>query len=98
MALDNPQKTLPEKCRYDLILCTAKQNTSHFEVKGRQFKGGKYAVFTIPHTTKEVQQFWSNLDMHINVNKLSLRNQPIIERFKEEKGVDKFCDVLIPIQ
>ena len=98
MALDNPQQTPPEECRYDLILCISNQDQSNSEVKVRQFKGGNYAVFTIPHTTEEVQQFWADLGKHITQNKLNLRDEPIIERFKEEEGLDKFCDFLIPIQ
>lgn len=98
IALDNPDQTPPEECRYDLVLCTSTQNTFNSEVKVRQFKGGKYAVFNIPHTTEEVQQFWANLGKHITQNNLNLRDEPVIERFKEEEGLDQFCDFLIPIQ
>lgn len=99
IALDNPQTTPPNNCRYDLLLCTHEgSNFNSDEVKIGIFEGGKYAVFTILHTTKAVQKFWSEIDSHIIKNKLVTRDKPIIERFKEDEGLDKYCQFLIPIQ
>ena len=98
IALDNPQVTPPEECRYDVILCVCNEINTNSKVRRGQFTGGKYAVFTIPHTTEAVQQFWGTLGQTIMENKLNVRDEPIIERFKEEEGQDYFCDFLIPIQ
>ncbi len=100
IALDNPQETSPEACRYDLVLCVSNQQTfnSSTEVKTTQFEGGTYAVFTIPHTTESVQQFWQGLSDIIAQNQLHLLDKPIIERFKEEEGIDNYCEFLLPVR
>lgn len=100
IALDNPKETSPEACRYDLVLCVSNQQrfTSSTEVKVAQFEGGTYAVFTIPHTTESVQQFWQGLSDIIAQNQLHLLDKPIIERFKEEEGIDNYCEFLLPVK
>lgn len=95
IALDNPANTLPEDCRYDLILCVSNRKKFNSEVTMGQFEGGKYAVFVIPHTKEAVQQFWANLENNSDINKLRVRERPIIERFKEEEGT---CEFLIPVE
>jgi len=95
VALDNPEYTATEECRYDVILCVPNNKKYISEVKLGQFEGGKYAVFTIPHTKEAVQKFWTNLENNINQNKLNVLEKPIIERFREENGV---CEFLVPIK
>lgn len=97
IALDNPQETLPEKCRYDVLLCVPNRKKFSLGIKKGVFEGGKYAVFTILHTTEAVQHFWMNIEEHIKNTNLSMRDKPIIERFKEEEGLDKYCEFLVPI-
>ena len=53
--------------------------------------------FALPHTTKDVKDFYSNLPNIIDNNNLRVKNEPILERYKEEDGKDKYCEVLIPI-
>lgn len=94
IALDDPSNIPSEKCRYDLILCVPNHRKYHSEGTIGQFKGGKYAVFTVPHTKEAVQEFWANLENIRRQIKLKLRESPIIERFKEEAGL---CEFLVPI-
>lgn len=97
IAQDNPQVIPPEKCRYDLVLPTDEDFREDNKVKTGYLKGGKYAVFTVKHTTEAVQQFWSKLPEYIRKNDLTIREEPIIERYKEEEGQDKNCEFLVPI-
>ncbi|MFB1051261.1 GyrI-like domain-containing protein [Paraliobacillus sp. JSM ZJ581] len=53
---------------------------------------------TVRHTTEAVQQFWNKLTEYIRENDLTLREEPVIERYKEEVGEDKACEFLIPIK
>lgn len=98
IAQDNPEIIPPEKCRYDLVLITDEDFSQDNKVKTGYFRGGKYAVFTVRHTTEAVQQFWKELPEYIRENDLNICEEPIIERYKEEEGEDKICEFLIPIK
>ena len=95
IALDNPKEILPQNCRYDVTLYVTSNRKFTSGVKTRRFEGGNYVVFTIPHTTKSVQNFWGNLNHTIKKHQLRVREEPIIERFKKENG---YCEFLLPIQ
>lgn len=95
VALDNPEQMPSEECRYDLILFVPNHDNFDSKLKKGKFKEGKYAVFTIPHTTESVQHFWMNVEHIVNENGLRLSEKPIIERFKEDKGN---CEFLVPIK
>ncbi|MER3125779.1 GyrI-like domain-containing protein [Bacillus pumilus] len=92
---DDPARTLPEKCRYDLMIMTNRDFSSNDQmVHTGYFEGGKYAVFTVTHTTEKVNLFWSQLPQMIQNNELNIRQAPIMERYREEEGV---CEFLLPI-
>ncbi|MCT2014994.1 GyrI-like domain-containing protein [Staphylococcus capitis] len=86
-----------ESCRYDLVLKIDEDVKINDFINSRSFTGGKYVVFALPHTTKDVKDFYSNLPNIIDNNNLRVKNEPILERYKEEEGKDKYCEVLIPI-
>ncbi|MEK5133684.1 GyrI-like domain-containing protein [Bacillus sp. FSL W8-0645] len=91
---DDPGKTPPEKCRYDLMLMTNRDFSKDQMVQTGHFEGGKYAVFTVTHTTEKVNLFWSQLPQMIQNNQLNMRQASIMERYREEEGV---CEFLLPI-
>ena len=97
VALDDPQIVEEESCRYDLVLKIDEDVKINDFINSRSFTGGKYVVFALPHTTKDVKDFYSNLPNIIDNNNLRVKNEPILERYKEEEGKDKYCEVLIPI-
>ncbi|GIN74235.1 SPBc2 prophage-derived putative transcriptional regulator YosT [Bacillus sp. J14TS2] len=98
IAQDNPEVTSPNECRYDVIIPVDNDDEVKEPAMSGNFAGGRYAVFTITHTTEAVKEFWHNLNMEITENNLILRKAPIIERYKEEEGEDKYCEFLVPIQ
>ncbi|MCJ1657081.1 GyrI-like domain-containing protein [Staphylococcus sp. NRL 16/872] len=97
IALDNPQEVENDQCRYDLIL-KIDETVEDSKVNKRNFTGGIYAVFTIPHTKESIVNFFNNLENILKENELNMRYDPIIERYKEEEGLDKICEMLVPIQ
>ncbi|MEH7731346.1 GyrI-like domain-containing protein [Bacillus safensis] len=94
---DDPGKIPSEKCRYDLMLMTNRDFTKYQMVQTGHFEGGKYAVFTVTHTTEKVNLFWRQLPQMIQNNRLNMRQAPIMERYREEEGEDKVCEFLLPI-
>ncbi len=91
---DDPGKIPPEKCRYDLMLMTNRDFSKDQMVHTGHFEGGKYAVFTVTHSTEEVNLFWSQLPQMIQNNQLNMHQASIMERYREEEGV---CEFLLPI-
>jgi DNA gyrase inhibitor GyrI len=91
---DDPGKIPPEKCRYDLMLMTNRDFSKDQMVQTGHVEGGKYAVFTVTHTTEKVNLFWSQLPQMIQNNQLNMRQASIMERYREEEGV---CEFLLPI-
>lgn len=96
IAQDNPEAVAPEKCRYDVMLAIQDEIKDDKVLSG-VFKGGKYAVFSIEHTKEGVTEFLNSLGITLQNEKLEMKNEPMIERYKEEEGKDKICEMLIPI-
>ncbi|MCM2987755.1 GyrI-like domain-containing protein [Bacillus safensis] len=94
---DDPEKTPSERCRYDLMLMTNRDFSKDLMVQTGHFERGKYAVFTVTHTTEKVNLFWRQLPQMIQNNQLNMRQAPIMERYREEEGEDKVCEFLLPI-
>ena len=62
IALDNPEVTAPESCRYDACLVVSNNfHTDDGNVHTRKLNGGKYCVFTVAHTTEAIRQAWSTM-------------------------------------
>ena len=89
--LDTP----PEKCRYDVCLAAPEDCALDGAVQKGELPGGKYAVFTIAHTTKEVETFWASFGQRLKENDLRLdTSRPILERYPYsavERGMFEFC-------
>ena len=95
---DNPEVTPKEKCRYDV--CVIIQNDFHVEKPAQvsTFTGGKYAVFLLDHTKDAISEFWGNIFSEIAKHNLSIRQQPIIERYTWQMIDNHLCEILVPIQ
>ena len=95
---DHPHRTPKEKCRYDV--CVVVKQDFHVPEPARigTFSGGKYAVFLLDHAEEAVSGFWNTVFSEIEKNNLSIREQPIIERYTLQKMNHHLCEILIPIQ
>lgn len=100
IALDNPEVTLPESCRYDA--CLVVSNTFHTDDNGiltRELGGGKYCVFTVAHTTESIQQAWSTMFTDISTLGYTIDfSRPIIERYAMKMIRKHLCEICVPIR
>ena len=55
IALDDPSRTPPDRCRYDVGIII--REGERLPLDTRRVRGGRYAVFEIPHTEREVSRF-----------------------------------------
>ncbi|MGE7185508.1 AraC family transcriptional regulator [Peribacillus sp. NPDC006672] len=95
---DNPEVTPKEECRYDVCVVINKDFNVAKPAQVGKFSGGKYAVFLLDHTKDAVREFWCNIFSEIEKNNLSIREQPIIERYTSQMIDNHLCEILVPIQ
>ncbi|AST95768.1 AraC family transcriptional regulator [Shouchella clausii] len=95
---DNPEITPKEECRYDVCVVINKGFNVEKPAHIGEFSGGKYAVFLLDHTKEAVSEFWGNIFSEIERNNLSIREQPIIERYTSQMIDNHLCEILVPIQ
>ena len=100
IALDNPEVTIPESCRYDA--CLVVSNDFHIDDNGvfiRELCGGKYCVFTVGHTTESIQQAWSTMFTDISTLGYTIDfSRPIIERYAMKMIRKHLCEICVPIR
>ena len=99
IALDNPEVTAPESCRYDACLVVSNNfHTDDDNVHTRKLNGGKYCVFTVAHTTEAIQQAWSTMFIEISTLEYTLDfSRPIIERYAMKMISKHLCELCVPI-
>ena len=99
IALDNPEVTAPESCRYDACLVVSNNfHTDADNVHTRKLNGGKYCVFTVAHTTEAIQQAWSTMFIEISTLEYTLDfSRPIIERYAMKMISKHLCELCVPI-
>ncbi len=87
-----------EECRYDV--CVIVNNDYHVKEPAQEgtFSGGKYAVFLLDHTKEAINDFWGKIFSEIEKNHLSVREEPIVERYSPHMIENHLCEILVPIQ
>lgn len=97
VAHDAPD-TPPEQCRYDVCLVAAPDAPAEGPVQKGELPGGKYAVFTVPHTAEAVQGFWNSVIQVLQANGLAHRaSSPILERYQYALVEDGKCEFCVPV-
>ena len=94
---DNPQVTPKEECRYDVCVVIDKDFNVAKPAQVGKFPGGKYAVFMLDHTKEAVSEFWGSVFSEIGRNNLSIRKEPIVERYTSKMIDNHLCEILVPI-
>jgi DNA gyrase inhibitor GyrI len=84
IAQDNPETTMPEKCRYDACIIISQDFTIDDNVEECEFIGGKYAVFKIIHTSEKIQKAYMEIFQNILKEGFKIADKPIIERYSIE--------------
>lgn len=96
--LDNPEKTLPEHCRYDACLVVSDGENVDHPFSERKIEGGNYVVCKIKHTQEAVQEAWENIIPFVKNNGYEVATQPIIERYKGDMIMAELCEICVPVQ
>ena len=94
---DDPNNTPKEDCRYDVCIIIDDDFKVIEPAKSGTFSGGKYAVFLLDHTKEAVSEFWNSVFTEIEKNDLSIKKQPIIERYTSQMIDKDLCEILVPI-
>lgn len=90
--------TPPEKCRYDVCLVVSAEYPLEESVQRGEIPGGKYVVFTIPHTAEAVQEFWGSFTNVLQEKEVQLdMARPILERYEHRLVEDGKCAFCVPI-
>ncbi|NTU26645.1 transcriptional regulator [Bacillus tequilensis] len=95
---DNPEITPKEECRYDVCVVIDKDFNVSQPAQVGKLSGGKYAVFLLDHTKEAVSEFWGIIFSEIEKNSLTIREEPIIERYTSQMIDNHLCEILVPIQ
>ncbi len=90
--------TSPEKCRYDVCLVATANTPADEAVQRGQINGGRYAVFTVPHTAEAVQEFWASIIQTLQDKNLPFdTTRPVLERYQHHMVQDGKCEFCIPL-
>ncbi|MEY8462773.1 GyrI-like domain-containing protein [Streptococcus merionis] len=95
IALDNPVKTRPENCRYDVGLIVD-DTGSNWNLPQRLLENGVYLVIEVEHIVESVRQFWSTLSNYLAGYQID-SERPIIERYAVHKVQEGYCEFCVPI-
>ncbi|NGP46401.1 transcriptional regulator [Bacillaceae bacterium SIJ1] len=95
---DHPEVTPKEECRYDVCVVVNQEFIVTKPAQAGRLPGGGYAVFQLDHTKEALSSFWNNIFSEIERNQLSLREQPMIERYTWGMVEQHLCEILVPIQ
>ncbi|MDT2735789.1 GyrI-like domain-containing protein [Enterococcus pseudoavium] len=96
IALDDPNKTSAEHCRYDVAV---ESNTVLTAMSSRELDSGVYAVFQIDHTSDAISTFWNSFPSVLSQNSHKIdSSRPILERYKGTLINEKRCEMLVPIK
>lgn len=99
---DNPQTTLPEHCRYDACIALAEDYqldvASSAVVEVGELTGGHYAVYTVEHTTEQMQGAWAAIFPMLHSNGWQIDSKPMMERYRGELVDRGYCELCIPVK
>jgi len=97
IAYDEPD-TPPEECRYDVAVTIENEDVLDDSVIPGQIPDGKYAVFTVKHTTYGIELFWKTVFTQLENNALVFDGvRPIMERYRMELISIGECEFCVPV-
>ena len=98
-AWDDPARTPPEQCRYDVCLTLegrAVEPDSGIALE--RIPGGRYACFRGRHTPAGVQSLWqSSFAALAELGIAPVPTRPVLERYRPELLEQGLCEICIPI-
>lgn len=99
IALDDPETTMRENCRYDTCIVVADDfSFKEGDIKEGLLQGGKYAIFRIDHTAEAVQKAWAEIFPELSGQGMQFDySRPIMERYRVEMVNNHYCEICVPI-
>lgn len=99
IALDNPENTKPENCRYDTCIVVSNDySVTDSYVREGNIAGEKYAVFKINHTVEAVQKAWIDIFPELIRQGYQFDEaRPIIERYIVQMVNNHYCEICVPV-
>ncbi|MFC5703289.1 GyrI-like domain-containing protein [Cohnella faecalis] len=95
---DNPETTLPEKCRYDACIVISKDYPVDDSICESELSGGTYVICKIKHTEEDIQKAWNEIFAYLQNSGYQIDNKPIIERYTGVMINNDFCEICVPIK
>lgn len=97
IARDDPAGIAPEDCRYDACLVTVKPIRDK-AVRIGSIAGGRYAVFTLPHTPEAMRKAWAEIFTELDERGYRADGaKPIVERYAARLVQAHLCEICMPI-
>ncbi|MDL4840211.1 AraC family transcriptional regulator [Aquibacillus rhizosphaerae] len=81
---DNPETTLPEKCRFDACIVISNDEQVDDSIHTTYLVGGKYLVFKVRHTAEAIQQAYAEIFPSLESNGYQMDHKPIMERYTSD--------------
>ena len=99
IALDNPENTKPDNCRYDTCIVVSNDySVTDSYVREGNIAGGKYAVFKINHTVEAVKKAWIDIFPELIRQGYQFDEaRPIIERYIVQIVNNHYCEICVPV-
>ena len=99
IAWDDPAATPPKECRYDACIALPVGFAPTGDgIKTGELPGGKYAVFTLPHTAEAVAEAWGQVFSVLAAQGLAPDPQrPILERYPQALVAAHRCQLCVPV-
>lgn len=98
-AWDDPARTPPERCRYDVCLTTEGCFPELEEgMLPEWIPGGRYACFQGAHTLAGIQILWQTSFAALAEHGIApAPGRPVLERYRSELLKQGLCELCIPI-
>jgi DNA gyrase inhibitor GyrI len=95
---DDPSTVPPDQCRYDAAIVVKDDLELDGAVDSGHLRGGRYAVFDVPHTAEGVDAAWSSVFEEIGSRGLAVDDDPIFEMYTSELLARHTCQLWVPLR
>lgn len=95
---DSPETTIPENCRFDACIVISKDFQMDDSIYEGEIPSGKYLVYEIEHTAKDIQKAYSDIFPSLQQNGYQIDNKPVMEKYVGDMISNPYCEICVPIK
>lgn len=96
---DNPEITLPDKCRFDACIVISQDVQLDDLVCEGKLSGGKYVIYEIKHTAEDIQKAYFTIFRSLQSNGYQIdHNKPIMEKYISDMTNNPYCEICVPVK